>query len=499
MELQFEKKQFSYMGQALNEVQNQEQTQELKLTDGMPDIGKVLGAWGQVIARSKEWRGDSAAFSGGVMVWVLYAPEDGSAPRSMECWIPFQMKWELPQDSNEGVLRIGCLLRFVDARTVSARKLMVRCGVAAQAQAMIPMEAEIYTAEEKLADAQLLRSTYPIRLHREAGEKEFLMDEELTLPGSCPLPEKLVYYTMCPEVTEQKVMANKAVFRGNGNLHVLYRSEEGQLCSWLFELPFSQLAELEGSYSADAAVDVQMGVTSMELDVDDEGHLRFKCGLVGQYLVDDRQMLELVEDAYSPGRELDITRRELELPALLESRRENIFGEQTVAMNAGTIVDCTFHADFPRQRRTAEGIELELPGQFQVLAYDENGTLQAGTVRWEGQWSMRAGEDSRVDITAQPGAAPQAVAGSDQVAVQGDVRLGLTTRAAKGMRMVTGLELGEPIAKDPGRPSLILRRVGNERLWDIAKSIGTTVDAIMEANDLDDEPDDDRMLLIPVC
>ena len=97
MELQFQKNLCRCLRAAVYEVQNQEQTQELKLSDAMPDIGRILGAWGQVILRGKEWRGDSVMFSGGLMVWVLYAPEDGSTPRTLDTWIPFQMRWELPE------------------------------------------------------------------------------------------------------------------------------------------------------------------------------------------------------------------------------------------------------------------------------------------------------------------------------------------------------------------------------------------------------------------
>ncbi len=78
MEMAFQKTAFPCMTCAVREVQNAEQTQELRLPDGMPDIGKVLCAWGQVILRSKEWRSDSVLVSGGMLMWVLYLPEDGS-------------------------------------------------------------------------------------------------------------------------------------------------------------------------------------------------------------------------------------------------------------------------------------------------------------------------------------------------------------------------------------------------------------------------------------
>jgi hypothetical protein len=43
-----------------------------------------------------------------------------------------------------------------------------------------------------------------------------------------------------------------------------------------------------------------------------------------------------------------------------------------------------------------------------------------------------------------------------------------------------------------------LRRAGDGSLWELAKASGSTVAAIRSANDLENEPLDDRMLLIPV-
>ena len=63
---------------------------------------------------------------------------------------------------------------------------------------------------------------------------------------------------------------------------------------------------------------------------------------------------------------------------------------------------------------------------------------------------------------------------------------------------VTAMEAGEPEVPDPNRPSVILRRAGEGSLWDLAKKTGSTVDAILAANQLTQEPMDDRFLLIPI-
>ena len=327
MELKFQKRSLKILRRAAGEVQNQEQTLEVRLSDGMPDIGRVLASWGQVILRGKEWRRGSISCSGGVQAWTLYAPEDGSDVRCVESWLPFQMNWTMPEEEQDGDIRIQCLLRFVDARSVSARKLMLRAGIAAFGEGYVPEEREVSVPGEVPEDVQLLKASYPVRLYKEAGERAFNLDEDLTMPGSSPVPSKLIYCTMQPEITERRVSGNRVAFRGNGNLHLLYRSQEGQLHGWDFELPFSMLGELKQTYGADAQAQVDMAVTDLELVLDGEGHFRLKCGLLGQYLVSDREMIEIVEDAYSTGRPLEPEWETLELPSILDSRMENLYAE----------------------------------------------------------------------------------------------------------------------------------------------------------------------------
>ncbi len=497
MELQFNKSILNCLDTSLREIQNSEQTQEIKITDSMPDIGRIIASWGQCILRGKEWRSDSISFSGGILVWVLYEAEDGSGQRCLDTWIPFQMRWDLPQGTPEGSIRILCLPRFVDARSVSPRKIMVRSGISALAEAFSPMEAPIYTSGEETSGIQMLKTTYPVRMNQEAGEKAFLLEEEITMPASAPQPEALIYYRMTPRITDKKVLGNKVVFRGTGNLHVLYRSEEGQLYSWDFELPFSQFSELDGEYGSDAQADMIPGVTNLELNLDEEGHMRLKSGLVSQYVISDKIMVQTVEDAYCPGRELNLDMENLELPVILENRRENIYGEQTIPAEANLTVDARFDPEFPRQRRRENEVELELPGTFQVLYYGEDGALRSASARWEGQQILRSHENSQIIPIPAP-VDPQTSLGNGQILVKAEIPLEMTAEARQEIPMVTGVELGNPIMPDPSRPSLILRRAGDSRLWDIAKGTGSTVEAIRRANKLQAEPAPGQMLLIPV-
>lgn len=498
MELQFNKTVMPCLKSVIREVQNQELTQEVRLPDGMPDIGRVLASWGQLLVRGKEWRSSGMSASGGVMTWVLYQPEDGSVPQSIESWIPFQMKWDFPDTERDGSICVTPLLRGVDARSVSARKLMVRAGVGILGEAMVPGEAELYQPGELPEDVQLLKNTYPMQMPREAGEKGFNLEEVLSLPATAPSVERLIRYELRPEVLEQKIVADKVVFHGSALLHILYAGQDGQLHSWDFEIPFSQFAQLDKEYDQDAQPRMTLAVTGLELEQGQEDSLNLRAGLTGQYVIYDRPMVELIQDAYSPVRTVVPRVEHLRLPAVLDSQSEILHPEQTVQMGGNHVVDVSFYPDHPRFYRDGDKVTGEMTGVFQVLGYDDNGQPESGVSRWEQNWETAAHRDTTVEAAVQQTGKPQATMGGNNASVRADLRMDALTTAEQGLPMVTGLEMSEAAEPDPNRPSLILRRAGTGGLWDIAKETGSTVDAIRSANNLQQEPEIDQMLLIPV-
>ncbi len=480
------------------QVQEQEQTQELRLSEGMPDVGRVLCAWGQVLIRSKQWQGDSVSVGCGVTVQILYAPEDGGPAQSTQVFIPFTLNWDLPPDTKEGYLEALCLVKSVDARSVSSRRLMVRATVSARCQVFSPWEAALCTPEEVPCDVQLLWKTYPVQLIREAGEKVFLCDEELTVPPDMPQLEKLVRCSLQPQVTEQKLLGDKVVFRGNTVLNMLYRTPEGAIQSWETEIPFSQYGELEHSYAEGASVRVNPMVTSLEAEADGQGRIRLKAGMSGQYLVWDKQMLSFVADAYSTKNQVAVQWGALEIPCVLEQTAQLINAEQTASFGGSRVVDTVFCPSQPQLMPRGEEKDLDFSGVFTVLYYDNEGILQGSTARWEGSKTLPADPDTQLLLTANAVGKPQGIPGEDTTALRGQMGVGLMSWAMEEYPAAVGITLEPGLPKDPQRPSLILRRVGNESLWEIAKENGSTVEAIQAANGMDREPEKDTMLLIPI-
>ena len=485
MEIQFHKTEYPYLRTIQAQTQTQEQTLELKLSEGMPDVGRVLLSWGQPVLRSKEWRSDGAQVTGGIMTWVLYQPEDGSSPRVVEGWMPFQMRWDFSGSQRDGLLLVNLWLRNMEARCISARKLMLRGDVAVYLQALQPDSLELFSPGELPGSVQLLKNTYPLQLLSEAGEKAFLIDEDLQPPEDL---EQILYYTLQPAIHDKKVVADKVVFRGSAQMHMLYLTTEGRISTWDHELPFSQFAELDREYTQ-ASAKILPAVTSVELEKEEQTGMRLKAGLTGQYAVSRCDLVELVEDAYCPGYETSVQTEQISVPVSQEAVGQTLTAQVPVE---GSVLDAGFLPGVPMVTRQGDEVNADLSGHFQVLYRDEEGALQGAIPRWESAVTMPAAPGMQMML--QCVSRPQITANGART------ELSLEGQSDSGdeKKIVSGLTMAEDASADPNRPSLILRRAGENTLWEIARESGSTVDRIQQINGLQEQPEPDRMLLIPV-
>lgn len=499
MEVQIPKKPLNCLQCMKTEVQTLEETQELRIPEQMPDVGRILCTWGQVLLRSKEWRDSIIAVSGGVMAWVLYMPEGESKQlQTAQAWIPFQLKWNLPETKYDGTIQVFPLLQSVDARTTSARKIVVRATVSVLGQAYVQDTKEACLPEELPESVYMMKNTYPLLIPREAGEKFFELDEELTLPGSAPKVKEIVRFSLAPELIDMKVLSGKVAFRGTALLHLLYFDEADELNTWDFEIPFSQYAQLETDYEQEAQCRVIMALTALELDTEPDGKLRLKAGVTGQYMIYDTTFVTVGADAYSPDRQVTVQLEQLEVPTVLGRKQKTVSAELVLHQGASKILDSAFYPAQPVCRKNAETLEMELFGAYHVLYLDEQAQLQGTSARWNGKWDLQTSPDAFVEAAVCTGGLPQVSNPSGQINLRSDIYIDSTACLESSIPMISSMEIGQPEPLDPDRPNLILQRKGKQSLWELAKKHGTTVDRIMQANALNAEPEDDRLLLIPV-
>lgn len=496
MELQFQNKPLHCMRQVAWDTKNEEQTLEIRVTEDMPPVDKILAAWGQPIIRSKEWNADQVLVSGGVLAWVLYDAQNGTGPQKVEGWIPFQFKWDLEASERDGVFHTQWLLRSVDARLTGAGKLMVRASVSVLGEGMEETTHELYMPNELPADVQVHKSKYELCIPVEAGEKVLQLDEEMVIPPGQGEIDRVLAYLLRPVVTEKKLMADKFVFRGVGKLQVIYMCTDGRIHTYDTDIPISQYTQLEREYGPDAYLRIIPEISEMEVEKTDPTRLRLKASVVGQYSVWETQTMEVVTDAYSNRRSVERQMAKISLPHMIEEETLEGSGRCNIPVADTDPVACVMWMGHPCVKHSEGGDVAAVEGLGQLLFYDGDGNLCAESRPWEAEIGSFDGKDPQMVMWADGHSVfePSEEGG----VLKQNLLLSAADVRSEDVDMVVGLTLGDMEKPDPSRPSLVLCTAGDKSLWELAKSCGSTVSAICKANGLDGEPDSNKMLIVPV-
>ena len=495
MQLQFDSKPFRCLQYALQETVELEEVLELRI----PETGEItiLCAKGQPLLRGKDWHGDRAGVTGGVAVSVLYLNEEGIAG-SCDGWLPFQKAWTIPCDGKDGVLSVCCSLCNLDARLTGADKVMVTVSLSLSVAAYVPAIIQLPSADDLPEDIHLLRKSYPVCVPVEAGERSMPFEEEMVLPPGKADIRQLLHASLQCGTMEQKPMADKLVFRGAASVKVLYLGVDGGVDAAFLTLPVSQYVQLEHIYGAEAEAALTLAVTNLETERLENGRLRVKGSLVGQYVICDRPLVELVEDAYSNQRSVAVEHQSLPMTQLLAGKELMRSLQTAVSVRAESVVCSDVYYKQPHISSQGEKFLLHTEGTVQLLYYGEDGRLQCVCTPWQLSQEESAGEQVRLSAEIKSVGNMQLTASDDGVAAAWDMQLVETAWQNAGLPASTGLKVEEKTAPEGRRPALILRKAGEYSLWELAKFCGSSMEAIRKANQLSEDPAADRMLLIPV-
>ena len=482
----------------------QEETLESIVPDACPDILRIVDVCGQAILSGKQAREGMAQVTGMVRASILYQPEGGGGLRRMEVGLPFTCQAEAPGLTERGTVLASPRLRSAEARALNPRKVLLRVDLAVDITACQPVERPICsgvtgTEEEGLCQRQFQGEHYQLSA---VQEKPFTFSDQVRLQGAGDSPV-LLSLRVQPECTESKLIGSKLIFKGMVELYILLQEAGGTLSASHESLPFSQIIEVaDAGEEGDCQVEVEVAAIQCDQLPNDSRELNVTLELLAQAKVYCRRPVTILQDLYSTGNLMEVEREN----QLLCSLDEQSVRPQAVRelLETGEMVRSVADARLTlgQVRQSREGKELVLTAEacITVLYLDENELVQCIRRSIPVTCRLDCPEGAKCScFCACPGevfAAPAA----GGVEVRFTVEFHCLTTETTAIPAVTSAQLGEARSAGEGqRPSVVLRMPApGEELWDIAKAHGTTMEQILQANELEENAlPIGRMLLIP--
>ena len=504
MEIELTRTQLACFDTILDTTVLHEETMEMIVPDACPDIQRLADTAGTVCLKSKEALEGRAEVSGTVRCAVLYLPDGECGMRRIEVNIPFFCTADaVGIKPNCTVIALPRVLT-ADTRAINPRKVLVRVNLAVSIRVFAPAATAICTGAECAPNSgvEQLKECHKAYFVTCVQEKPFTFSDDLCISASRPAAAELLKCRAELCCTESKIIGNKLIFKGEANLRICYRALDEGICATDFELPFSQIMEVGGvEEEADCALDVLLTELTCTLGAGDGRTISVSMGLLAQAVIREERPLELLADIYCTRCDLSAELQPYTLNDLVERnlRRQTAREVIEVGTMARSVIDAAVSMGAVHQSREGGHALFSAEAILSVLYLTEENEVYSVSRQVKVPCQVELPEQCVTSCRAACTGEVFATPTTGGIEVRFEVEFRYSALVGKRLVGVSGVQANDlPANGGDKEPSIVLRVVGQERLWDVAKTYRTTMAEILQANELEDERAlNGKLLLIP--
>ncbi len=490
----------------------QEQSVELDyvLPDYYPDVCKLIKCFVTPSVVSESVSDNRLSYELAAEIRILYCSENSHMLQCVTQTLHFSRTAELPPGETI-ILELLPVTDYVNCRAVSRRRLDVRGAVT------IRLRTASVRQQQVLSDIfgknmQLRKKPLPYQAKRMQHSSHVILSEELELGSSKPPLLQVVRCEAVPVEQSHKLISGKLMAQGSLQIQILYACEkdgDGSLESMTFRIPYSQVTELDGVEEQDFC-QVLCTVVSCDLKpvTDENGdihmlrceaELKLSCTAV-------RMATEsLVCDAFSTEHPCTVQNF-----SLLTSSAPVPFSEMLVCGTKLSCpdceLDCVYDAWCEIKNLTAamESASICVSGMLccYVLVRESSGMprLLEKEEPFEHKFSVQdLTPIDRIQIRAFAENCSYTLSGSAEVSLKTELRMEGTVIHCTETSVISDISVQENEKFSDHFALRLYFGKEQESVWEIAKRCHTSVNAILEENDLSQEQlSEQTMLLIPI-
>lgn len=481
--------------------------QDITLPDYCADIKKILRCSVIPGIHSVSLSGEKATAKGTGVIRVLYLAEGDKADvfeKSIDLSASVTLK-EIPADA---VVRAKSTADFVNCRATSQRKLNISSGVStiftcfggSDAEFAVKGDAPVQTKTEKLTGEN----------HLGYFDKTFDMSETVVLNSDYKPIGKIVGCTYRCDEGQNKLSSGKLLVKGELVTDVCYLCEnsDNEFGTVTHKMPVSQIIDVR-ELPDGAVCDVSLKVSQLNCNVkaDSSGSnrmLELSARVNAFVTAQEKKECEVITDCYCTDFE---TEESFDVPAFRCLVREiqekgQAKGEVSLPSSAKEIcfakcLDVTHNAKF-----SVDGVRLDCSALVMIMYLDESGVPCCCEKNLDFDFNyaiVKKCNEPYGSFDLEPLSVTASLDGRDKAelifdySVRGKIYCKFDKKVLKGITV-----FNDKPKKEKGAVLTVYFGEKGEELWEIARLHNTTVEAILQENNIKkDVLEENSMLMIP--
>jgi hypothetical protein len=487
---------------------------DYNIPDVKPDAFSIIKEQGNVQIEEVRMTEGRAGVRGEVLFQILYAADAQMPVCEMTGSIPFEEMIPLSCAERDDELTVNAVIEDLRSELINSRKIGLKAIVSLEAVAETVCDGEgavdideaehVYTKKKSMEISHLVftrKDTLRVR-------------DEWKIPGTKDAIGKILYSDFRLEEMDTRLLENELQVNGEANLFVIYLSNAENPSLNYFETTMPVEGKLDcNGCDAGMVAQVTTGIHSRDLEIkeDEDGESRI---LDAELVLDfamkifGQEELSLLTDFYST--------KEICQPVYEDGYFENLVVQnKSKARISGKISlpnqvplqiwNVTGELRIDRKEQKADSILIEGVADVSILyqtGEDKNPLVSAkGSIPFEHRIEAEGIQpDSNVWLRGTLEQVTGGLSGNGEVDI----------KAVAGLEVVAFNRIDEPVisgfecreidkkerSREPGMVGYVVQQ--EEELWDIAKRFYTTVENILQVNQLEtaDIKEGDVLLLL---
>ncbi len=481
---------------------------DIVLPDYCPEIQKILRCNVNANLASVQHNSGKIMAQGNALVRIIYIGDNGRIS-AFEQSVPVQKSAESEHIGSDSNVDVRINVDYVNSRAVSPRRIDIR-----------GMLTFIFKAENKNEESVLCSAEgcgimsrcdeFNYADLRGLCSKSFSLTEIIEIPNDKNPVSHILNSSAFAVAKDIKVINNKILIKGDCELKIYYISENSDNVDCIeHSVPVSQIVEVDG-VTEDCINSLCLKVISCETQgkIDSSGAMRLidlEVKVCASFVAYKEVPIELMNDVYSTCNELKNTVRSIEINSCNTSV-DTTFINKVVIESIGVSVDSVLAVWCGDIKATSslKGDSCLINGTYNATVIYRDNEKQTGIIQKpvDFEYSVKLKKPaSRINsrISLQTASCSCTLSGESKLELKTEISLCGIILSNEIVKYISEIEVLEEISNSESPCALtIYFSDENEKIWNIAKKYKTTVQAIMDENNLDsDVISERRFLLIP--
>lgn len=491
-----------------NETAEQPIDADFTLPDYYPDISKILKCRAVSRISSKSLNGNNISVGGCVTVTVIYCGED-NALNSYEYQYPFSKNFDTGNSTDGAYLNANVKCEYINCRAVTSRKIDIHGAVGIYVTLNRRKLTEVISDVDD-TDIELMRGQIPATVPMGCSEKYLSIEEEIELGQGQPDIRCIVRYDASASIGDSKILASKAVVKGEMNVKILYLPENSSVQTVRYTIPFSQILEIDG-INDNCNCDSKVYIAQLEIKprISATGESRSFTVCTKLLITCEcfcNSDVAVILDAYSRKFEADIVKNEVCFNKICENINETFNCKKTVDISDGAISEildtwCDVKTESVRFSDGVITVGGVITAYIIVVNTDGVPSFCEKTFDFEYTHPLKA-ETQNFNCTPEitVSGSNYTLTGETSIELRVDLNISAAVYTCNKIPLIVNIALSnEPVKKERKCAMTLYFASAGESVWDISKHYLADVEEVKKINEITDcVLNTDSVVLVPI-